>query len=71
MSDMEAGEAAANAIWELTKKMRLPQRLRDVGVPEDGLEECAEASLSDGDIVYNPKPIVDSQETLGVYKKAW
>jgi len=71
MSDMEAGEAAANAIWELTKKMGLPQRLRDVGVPEDGLEECAEASLSDGDIVYNPKTIVDSQETLGVYKKAW
>jgi len=71
MSDMEAGEAAANAIWELTKKMGLPQRLCDVGVPEDGLEECAEASLYDGDIVYNPKTIVDSQETLGVYKKAW
>ena len=71
MSDMEAGEAAANAIWELTKKLGLPQRLRDVGVPEDGLEECADASLYDGCIVYNPKTIVDSQETLGVYKKAW
>jgi len=71
MSDMEAGEAAANAIWKLTKKMGLPQRLRDVGVPEDGLEECAEASLYDGSIVYNPKTVVDSQETLGIYKKAW
>ena len=71
MSDMEAGEAAANAIWELTKKMGLPQRLRDVGVPEDELEECAEAALYDGSIVYNPKTIIDSQETLGVYKKAW
>ena len=60
---MEAGEAAANAIWELTKKLGLPQRLRDVGVPEDGLEECAEASLCDGDVVYNPKTIDDSQET--------
>ena len=71
MSDMDAGEAAANAIWKLTKKMGLPQRLRDVGVPEDGLKECAEASLYEGDIVYNPKTIIDSQETLGVYKKAW
>lgn len=71
MSDMEAGEAAANAIWKLTKKMGLPQRLRDVGVPEDGLKECAEAALYDGSIVYNPKTIIDSQETLGVYKKAW
>lgn len=71
MSDMEAGEAAANAIWKLTKKMGLPQRLRDVGVPEDGLKECAEAALYDGSIVYNPKTIIDSQETLEVYKKAW
>lgn len=71
MSDMEAGEVAANAIWELTKKLGLPQKLRDVGVPEDGLEECAERALYDGCIVYNPKMIVDSQETLGVYKKAW
>lgn len=68
---MEAGGAAANAIWELIRKLGLPQRLRDVGVPEDGLEECAEASLYDGDVVYNPKTIDDSQETLGVYKKAW
>ena len=60
---MEAGEAVASAIWELTKKLGLPQRLRDVGVPEDGLEECAEASLYDGDVVYNPKTIDDSQET--------
>jgi alcohol dehydrogenase len=71
MSDTEAGEAAANAIWELTKKMGLPQKLREVGVPEDGLEECAEASLYDGSIVYNPKAITESEETLEVYKKAW
>ena len=71
MSDTEAGEAAANAIWELTKKIGLPQRLRDVGVPEDGLEECADASLYDASMVYNPKTITEAQEVLGVYKKAW
>jgi alcohol dehydrogenase len=71
MSDTEAGEAAANAIWELTKKMGLPQKLREVGVPKDGLEECAEASLYDGSIVYNPKTITEAQEVLGVFEKAW
>lgn len=60
---MEAGEAVANAIWELTEKLGLPHRLRDVGVPEGGLEECAEASLYDGAVVYNPKTINGSQET--------
>ena len=71
MSDEESGEAAANAIWEMTKKMEVPQRLRDVGVPEDGLEDVAELSLSDGSIVYNPKPIFEPEEVLEVYKKAW
>ncbi len=71
MSDMEAGEAAANAIWELTRKMGVPQRLRDAGVPENGLEEAANLSLSDGAIVYNPKLIMEAEEVLAVYRKAW
>ena len=71
MSDLEASEAAINAIWELTKKMNVPQRLREAGVPEDGLLEAANLSLSDGCIVYNPKPVFDAEEVLEVYKKAW
>ena len=71
MSDMEAGEAAANAVWELTKSMGVPQQLRDAGVPEDGLEEASEMCLYDGSVVYNPKPVFESEEVLEVYKKAW
>lgn len=70
MSDEEAGSAAVNAIGELTKKMGVPQRLRDAGVPEEGLEEAANLSLSDGAIVYNPKMIFDADEVLSVYRKA-
>ncbi len=71
MSDEEAGEAAVNAIWELTKKMGVPQKLGEVGVPEEGLKDVADLALSDGSIVYNPKSIFDSEEILGVLKKAW
>jgi alcohol dehydrogenase len=71
MSDEEAGAAAADAVWELTKKMGVPQQLRDVGVPEDGLEEASEMCLYDGSVVYNPKPVFESEEVLEVYKKAW
>lgn len=71
LNDMEAGEAAANAIWELTRKMGVPQRLRDAGVPESGLEAAANLSLSDGAIVYNPKFIMEAEEVLAVYRKAW
>jgi len=71
MSDEEAGTAAANTIWELTKKMGVPQKLRDVGVPEEGLEEASEMCLYDGSVVYNPKPVFESEEVLAVYKEAW
>ncbi len=71
MSDLEAAEAAANAVWDLTKRMGVPQRLRDVGVPEEGLKEAAEMALYDGSIVYNPKLIMEAEQVLEVYRKAW
>lgn len=71
MSDLEASEAAANAIWDLTKKVGVPQKLSEVGVPEDGLEAAADLALSDGSIVYNPKLIYETDQILEVYKKAY
>jgi alcohol dehydrogenase len=67
----EAGSAVAEKIIEFTKKLGLPQRLGDVGVPEKGLKECSELALSDGAIVYNPKFISDSEEVLKVYRQVW
>ena len=67
----KAGDVVADKIIEFTKKLGLPQRLRDVGVPEEGLKECSELALSDGAIVYNPKPIFDPDEILKVYQKAF
>jgi alcohol dehydrogenase len=71
ISPDEAGEMLAAKIAEFTRKLGLPQKLRDVGVPEGGLEECSELALSDGAIVYNPKFISDSNEVLKVYQEAW
>jgi alcohol dehydrogenase len=67
----KAGDVVAAKIMAFTKKLGLPQRLRDVGVPEAGLKECSELALSDGAIVYNPKFITDSAEVLKVYEEAW
>ncbi len=71
MQPDQAGDVVADKIMEFTKKLGLPQRLRDVGVPEAGLKDCSELALSDGAIVYNPKFITDSAEVLRVYKQAW
>lgn len=67
----KAGDVVADKIMEFTRELGLPQRLRDVGVPEEGLKECSELALSDGAIVYNPKFISESAEVLKVYQQAW
>ncbi len=67
----KAGDLLADEIAEFTKKLGLPQKLREAGVPEEGLEQCSELALSDGAIVYNPKFIDDSAEVLKVYRQAW
>ncbi len=71
LSDVEAGKTAAEAIRELTKKIGLPQKLREVGVPEERLGEAADQSLADGCIVYNPRLVMEAEEVLEVYRAAW
>lgn len=71
MNNLDAGKKAADAVRELTKKIGLPQKLREVNVPEDRLGEAADLAMSDGCIIYNPRIIMDAKEVLEVYKAAW
>jgi aldehyde dehydrogenase (NAD+) len=71
ITEENAGEAVANGISAFTKKMGVPQRLRDVGVPESGLAQASDIALSQGPMVYNRKFMSDASEVLSVYKNAW
>lgn len=71
LSDEEKALRAIEKIRELAKKIGLPARLRDAGVPEERLEECVPDAMSDGSIVYNPKFISDPDDLLKVLKEAW
>jgi alcohol dehydrogenase class IV len=71
ISPEEAGDVLADKIAEFTKKLGLPQRLREAGVPEEGLKECSELALSDGAIVYNSKFVSDSADVLKIYQQTW
>jgi alcohol dehydrogenase class IV len=70
-SDGEASEALARAITGFTTKMGVPQRLRDAGVPESGLNEAAYVTMGMGGMIYNPKTVSDPEEILGVFRQAW
>jgi alcohol dehydrogenase class IV len=71
VSPDEAGFLLADRIADFTRGLGLPQKLREVGVSEEGLNECSEMALSDGAIVYNPKFIFNPAEVLKVYQQAW
>jgi alcohol dehydrogenase class IV len=71
LGDEMAGEAAAQAVAQLSARVKLPSKLREVGVPEGDLDACAEGSLSDGAIVYNGKFAAEKDLVLGVYKNAY
>ena len=71
VSPEDAGDVLADKIADFTKTLGLPQKLREAGVPEEGLKECSELGLSDGAIVYNSKFVNDSEEVLKVYQQAW
>jgi alcohol dehydrogenase class IV len=64
-------DRVASHVAAFVAKVGLPTRYRDVGVPESDLASIAEITLSDGAIVYNPKPVTDSAEVLSVLRAAF
>jgi alcohol dehydrogenase class IV len=71
MPAADAGAEAVAAMHELTRKIGLPQRLQDVGVTDEQLAECSELALTDGSVVYNPRMVMEAEEVLDIYRKAF
>ena len=71
LSDEEAGLAAADAVDRLCRQLKIPATLREVGVPEEGLELIAAATLHDRALATNPKPIADAGPIMTVLRAAW
>ena len=71
MTDEEAGLAAADAVDGLCCELELPRTLREVDVPEDGLEYIASATLHDRSLSTNPKPVTDAGPIMAVLRAAY
>ena len=71
MTDLDAALAAADAVEDLRNSLGLPGRLRDVGVPEEGLELIAAATLQDRALATNPTPVTDAGPIMSVLRKSW
>ena len=55
----------------MNRRMGLPLRLRELGVPREGLRQLARDALDDYSIHTNPKPVTATEQVLEVLEQAW
>jgi alcohol dehydrogenase class IV len=63
--------AVPEHVFAMNQKMGLPLKLRDLGVPRDGLKQLAIDALDDYSIHTNPKPVTAAEQVLEVLEQAW
>jgi alcohol dehydrogenase class IV len=63
--------AVPEHVFAMNQRMGLPLRLRELGVPRDGLRQLAGDALDDYSIHTNPKPVTAAEQVLEVLEQAW
>ena len=63
--------AVVHALESLFAELKLPRRLRDVGVTHESLTELAAISFDDWYLQSNPRPLKDAKEVQQVLEEAW
>jgi alcohol dehydrogenase class IV len=63
--------AVPEYVYGMNQRMGLPLKLRDLGVPRDGLKQLAVDALDDYSIHTNPKPVTAAEQVLEVLEQAW
>ena len=70
LRDKEVIEAVVGAISDLSKKLGIPQHLRDVGIPEEMLSSLAEQAINDACTPGNPRDVT-VEDLINIYKEAY
>jgi alcohol dehydrogenase class IV len=65
----QVGKALADGVRELTGRLELPQRLSEVGVPEEGIPVLVEGAMGDGCTLVNPREPTE-EDFAGLYRRA-
>jgi alcohol dehydrogenase class IV len=69
LQDPDIGEALAQHITELVRRLGLPTRLSEVGVPESGIPALVEGAMGDGTTLLNPREMAE-QDYAELYRRA-
>ena len=69
MSDEEAGNQAADRMEQFVKEIGLTDRLGNYDVTEEALPGLADIAMTDGTIIYSPKPVFEPEDIMGIMRK--
>lgn len=70
LSDKEAVEKVVDAVADLSKKVKIPQTLREIGIPEEMLPALANQAINDPCTPGNPRD-VSVDDLISIYKEAY
>lgn len=70
LTDKEVIDKVVEAVKELSRKLHIPQTLREVGISEDMLRTLAEQAINDPCTPGNPRPVT-VEDILNIYKEAY
>lgn len=71
LSVEEAAADGAQLVADWVEQMRLPRRLRDIGVREEQLPELARMAFDSRTVQNNPKPITDVAQIEELLRHVW
>ena len=70
LSDEEAVDKVVGAVKELSMKLRIPQSLREIGIPEEMIPALANQAINDPCTPGNPRD-VSVEDLISIYKEAY
>ena len=70
LSNQEAIDSVVNAVTELSKKLNIPQSLREIGIPQDMFYQLASQAIDDACTPGNPREVT-IEDIVSIYKSAY
>jgi alcohol dehydrogenase class IV len=71
ISELVGAEIAVRYVERLSDDLRVPRRLRDVGIPEDAIPRLAEAAMKVTRLLANNPRKVTLDDAVSIYKSAY
>mgnify|MGYP005856326633 CR=1 FL=1 len=71
LSELDGAELAVKFVERLSDDLRVPRRLRDVGIPEDAIPRLAEAAMKVTRLLANNPRKVTLEDAVAIYKSAF